>query len=180
MTTQHVHEAGERGQPTCWVLFPVYKLPLPSFERLDPADLAGAFADTATDKFGYAEWGNATVLPNDPRTPPTPAPDSEAVAEVISYRAVNLSAVVRVIPMLNGNIPLDVGTRLYAHPPTPAQPAGGWQQEQVNDRAWLADACETGWLNYTGGCMHGKDKPAFNAGFRAALAALTQPSGEQS
>lgn len=46
----------------------------------------------------------------------------EPVAEVVSYRELDCTAVVRLKPKLNGTSPVNVGTPLYALPP--AQEAG--------------------------------------------------------
>jgi hypothetical protein len=57
-------------------------------------------------------------------TAPTtkPVADSvEAAAEVLSYRALECQAIVRVIPRQNGTMPFDVGAKLYASMPSTDQ-----------------------------------------------------------
>jgi hypothetical protein len=45
----------------------------------------------------------------------------EAVGEVAHYNEANLSAGIKLVPLLNGKSPVDIGTKLYTHP-APAVP----------------------------------------------------------
>jgi hypothetical protein len=45
-----------------------------------------------------------------------PAQEAEPVAEVISYREIDLTATIRFFPILNGRCPFDIGAKLYTRP----------------------------------------------------------------
>jgi hypothetical protein len=71
----------------------------------------------------------------------------EAVATVEHYNETRLTAGIKLVPLLNGKSPVDIGTKLYTHP-APAVP-GEWREvvgdllRGIEEVAYLKQATQT-------------------------------------
>jgi hypothetical protein len=90
------------------------------------------------EKGDPVDVGNFAMMLHQRRAATKP-PEQEAgpVAEVTSYREIDLTATIRFFPILNGRCPFDIGAKLYTHPQFDAQEVEPIHQFQLPTGFWV-------------------------------------------